>query len=45
MFFFIIEASGKTDSFLGGPISELTTLAMKLCNNNDPAIVLETDSW
>ena len=38
-------ASGKTDSFLGGPITELTSLAAKLCNGTDPAIVLETDNW
>ena len=40
-----IKANGKTDSILGGPVSELTSLASKLCGNNNPAIVLETDSW
>ncbi|RNA02101.1 DNA polymerase subunit gamma- mitochondrial [Brachionus plicatilis] len=35
---------GKTNTLLGGPISELTNLASKLCNNENPAIVLETDS-
>ena len=42
---YIYEAKGKTDTLLGGPITELTTLAYKLCDNKNPAIVLETDSW
>jgi hypothetical protein len=42
---FVFEASGKSGSVLGGPISELTALAAKLCDGNNPAIVLETDSW
>ena len=40
-----LSASGSNDAMLGGPITELTSLASKLCNNNNPAIVLETDNW
>jgi hypothetical protein len=38
-------ANGKIDPILGGPVTELTSLAAKLCNNTNPAIVLETDNW
>jgi len=39
-----LSSRGKTDTLLGGPITELTSLASKLCNNENPSIVLETDS-
>jgi hypothetical protein len=42
---FCIKAKGKNDPLLGGPITELTSLASKLCDGKNPAIVLETDSW
>ncbi|CAF0708952.1 unnamed protein product [Brachionus calyciflorus] len=35
---------GKSDTLLGGPITELTSLASRLCKNENPSIVLETDS-